>query len=291
MNNILKNIYLLSRDSLMFIIFLVKLIVFKSFNNPIKKDNSGSVTVLANGPSLKEIIPFLTSEEEFKNNDFVVMNFFAFDDVFFQIKPKHYCFVDPMFFYENHQIENVKKLFTILEDKVDWHMNIYIPKISKYRNFNAFSGITNKNINILRINVINYEGYEYFRNFFYKKGLATPFMAGVAILAIYIALNSGYSKINVYGVDHNYFDNLCINESNELCGKETHFYDKEVVLLKPMLRSDNSKVWKVSDFILEKWTLFKSHDLLADYAKYLNAVIINCTKRSMIDSYYRKLYK
>jgi hypothetical protein len=284
MKVLLKRILRFCKDTIGFIYFLLDLIRQKSFSNPIKKKYSGGIAVLANGPSLKEVLPHLTYDDEFKNIDFIVMNFFAFDDVFFKIKPKHYCLADPMFFKENHRIDDVRKLFAILQNNVDWEMNIYIPRV-RYRQFMALSSIANDKITIVKMNTVNYIGYEYWRNFFYKNGVSIPFLASVAILAIYVALNSGYSSIKLYGVDHNFFDTLCINEKGELCSKETHFYDNDQVVMKPMLRSDNSNVWKVSDFLLEKRMLFQSHDLLANYAQYLQVNIFNCTRQSMIDSY------
>jgi hypothetical protein len=284
---VIKSILRFCKNTIGFIYFLLLLVLKKSFSNPLKKKYSGMIAVLANGPSLKEVIPNLTVNDEFKNIDFIVMNFFAFDDIFFKIKPKHYCFVDPMFFEANHRINEVRELFAVLQNNVDWKMNIYISKVM-YRKFMTLSGITNEKITIVKMNAANYTGYEYLRNFFYKNGLSIPPMSSVAILAIYVSLNSGYSTIKLYGVDHNFFDTICINEKGELCGKETHFYDNGGIVLKPMLRSDNSNVWKVSDFLLEKCVLFKSHDLLANYAQYLHVHIFNCTKVSMIDSYKHK---
>jgi hypothetical protein len=131
MKQAIRNTLKFSKDTVGFICFLLSLIRYRSFSNPIKKKYSGTVAVLANGPSLKEVLPRLTTDEEFKNIDFIVMNFFAFDDVFFKIKPKHYCLADPMFFKENHQINDVKRLFNILQNNVNWDLNIYIPKPDK----------------------------------------------------------------------------------------------------------------------------------------------------------------
>jgi hypothetical protein len=281
---VIKKILRFCKNTILFIYFLLDLIRQKSFSNPIKKKYSGTVAVLANGPSLKEVLPHLASDDKFKNCDFIAMNFFTFDDVFFKIKPKHYWLADPMFFRENHRIDEVRKLFAILQNNIDWKMNIYIPKVM-HRQFMMFSGITNSKITIVKMNTVNYIGYEYLRNFFYRNGLAIPSIASVAILAIYVALNSGYSTIELYGVDHNFFDTLCVNEKGELCSRETHFYDNDNIIVKPMLRSDNSRVWKLSDFLFDKWTLFKSHDLLANYAESIHVNILNCTKQSMIDSY------
>ena len=62
------------------------------------KENNKSITLLANGPSLKEYLSSLYSNENNKKSDYIVLNFFAFEPLFKIIKPSHYCLVDPMFF-------------------------------------------------------------------------------------------------------------------------------------------------------------------------------------------------
>lgn len=283
-NNVLK----FFKDTAMFIYFLLNLVACKRFFNPIKKKYEGSIAILANGPSLKEVLPRLEIDEEFRNIDFLVMNFFAFEEIFFHIKPKHYCLADPMFFKENHRPErvgDVRKLFDILQNNVDWDLHLYVPSHFS-KNFVRFSKITNKKISIVVFNCVEYKGYESLRNIFYKRGLATPYVATVANLAIFACINCGYSKILLYGVDHTFFD-FCVDEKNRLCRKETHFYDEGKVFLKPMLNSDGTVV-KISRYLEFLADLFKSHDYLSSYAKYVNAEIINCTSCSLIDSYARK---
>jgi len=275
-------------DTVSFLGFLIELICKKGFSKTIKEKHNGTVAILANGPSLKEILPSLTISDDFKGVDFIVMNFFAFDEAFFQIKPKHYCLADPMYFIENYRLEkvnDVKKLFEILQNNVSWKMNIYLPsRLSK--KFVAFSGVTNKNISIVTLSSVDYRGYESFRNVFYKKGLAMPFLGTVANMAIYTGINCGYSKIMLYGVDHSFFDNLCVNEMNQLCTKDVHFYDGDASM-KPIL-DGNKDVMKISNLMSFYAALFKSHDYLSFYAKYSKTEVINCTLGSLIDSYPKK---
>jgi hypothetical protein len=268
---------------------LLNLVRYTSLSNPFKKKYSGTVAVLANGPSLKEIIPRLAVDDEFKNSDFIVMNFFAFDDVFFKIKPKHYCLADPIFLQDayNNKKEEVFELFRILQERVDWNLTIYVPSYS-LKSHLSYSRLTNPLIKHVPINAMNYSGYENFRFFFYKNGLALPRIQSVAIMAVYVALNSGYSRIDLYGVDHSFFDSLCVNDNNQLCNRSRHFYDdSQEELLKPIMRCDDL-IYKVSDYICDISYIFRSHDLLSAYAQFLHASVVNCTKGSMIDSYERR---
>jgi hypothetical protein len=247
------------------------------------------VTVLANGPSLNEVIPYLAVNDEFKNSDFIVMNFFAFDEAFFKIKPKHYCLADPVFMQSEYIVkkEQVLELFKILQEKVDWDLIVYMPGYA-LKNHLSYSKLTNSFISYIPLNIVEYTGYEALRFFFYKNGLAAPTVQSVANMAIYVALNTGYSHINLYGVDHTYFDSLCVNDDNQLCNRTRHFYDNsQEDLLKPIMRCDDM-IYKISDYINDVSRIFRSHDILSAYAKFLHAKVLNCTKRSMIDSYERK---
>jgi hypothetical protein len=155
------------------------------------------------------------------------------------------------------------------------------------RQFLAFSGLHNSYIHIVPLNLTIYTGYEEFRHYFYRHGLSMPSVVTVALMAIYVGINSGYSEIDLYGVDHTFFDSLTVNSKNQLCICDTHFYDKNKAELKPMLRWD-STVWRMSDYLEEKMDVFKNHDIMAAYAVSQGVRIVNCTECSLIDSYERK---
>ena len=266
-------------------IFLVKITKngnwFHRF--PLQAKNGKTITLLANAPSLKDVLPRLLKDVEFQNTDYVVLNFFANTPEFFLIKPIHYCFADPMFFKKNHNYEKVRKLFDILQNQVDWEMNIYVPNEKRFK---KFSGITNPHIQIKTVKSEEYKGFECFRHSFYQKGLCAPIFSTVAILAIYVGINQGYNRIRLYGVDHTFFNGLCVNEQNQVCMQEVHFYETNVNM-KPIMRNDNDQLWKMSDYIYSIYMMFKSHDELANYAKKVGVDILNCTQCSLIDSYPR----
>jgi len=286
MKHLFKSVFHFIRDIIKFIYFLLRLCNRRCFCNPIKEKYTGTIAVLANGPSLKDVIPLLTKDEVFKNIDFIVMNFFAFDDVFFMIKPKQYCLSDYMFFNDSSRIHEVRKLFNLMQEKIDWKMNLYIPV--EYPDFIKFSNITNRNISVIMMNNFIYSGFNSFRNYFYKRGLAMPPINSVAILAIFVCINSGYSSIKLYGVDHNFFDSICVNENNQLCNKTTHFYDNNAIVLSPICDLyKNEEIMKVSEYLADRTKVFVGHDLVSMYAEYMNVDIINCTKHSLIDSYKR----
>lgn len=161
----IKSAFSFVKQTVKFVFFLAHLLFQTKGNlkNPLKKVYSGKVAMLANGPSMKNVLPRLTTDE-FKNTDFIVLNFFGSMDIFTQIRPKHFCMADPMFFQENHNHDRVMKLFDDLNKKVDWEMNLYIPASLK-RQFLAFSGLHNSHIHIVPLNLTVYTGYEEFRHY------------------------------------------------------------------------------------------------------------------------------
>lgn len=275
------------KDLVNYVIFVIKVIFSNNQKNPLNKNKHGeNLILLANGPSLKEIIPQLTNPVLFGDADFVVVNYFAEETIFWKLKPQHYCLADPMFFMPSHRHKDVIALYKLL-NKVNWNLNLYIPQ-NRLKQFKLFSSLENSYINIIGINTQEYKGFSQFRNWFYKKGLAIPGLQTVAHLAIYIGINWGYSTIKLYGVDHSFLESLHVNNNNELCNKDKHFYDNGEAKLKPIIKNDSfNEVWKIADYLVSIANMFKGHDILAEYAEYSGTEIINCTKGSYIDSYKR----
>jgi len=274
-----------------FLFFLLKLCKQGKFKNPIKKIHEGTVAVLANGPSLKEVLPYFVEKKHSNNIDYIVMNNFALDEVFYIIKPEHYCLVDPTYFDENcisplslEAKNDIKRLFYILQNKVDWGLNLYIPQY--YHNtFFGYSGIDNKFVNIVGVNLLRYTGYEIFRNFFYRRGLAVPYVVNVTHLAVFIGINSGYNSILLYGLENDIFRKIYVDENNRVFYEGfKHFYgDKE----NKFYAYYNGKPRRVSECFDTFYNVFKTHDTLSKYADSMMVKIINCTRISMIDSYKR----
>lgn len=268
------------------VFFLGLLVDFpkKPFKYTIKR--KGTLAVLANGPSLKDVLSRINTSDEFKGVEFSVMNFFAFSPSFKEIKPKFYCLVDPMFCMSTWHDEEVKKVFKQLQDDVDWDMTLFIPAYYRLSRFKKFSKLTNPRINIIVLNSSRYLGNNSkIFSWLFKHGLTIP-RSTVAQTCIYTAINMGFETIRLYGMEHTFFSSLTVSQDCKLCSVEEHFYGKDEKL-KPLLRNSDGKQFKISDFLLEKSYLFFMHDMLSDYAKSVKCSIINCTPTTMIDSYER----
>lgn len=124
----------------------------------------------------------------------------------------------------------------------------------------------------------------------YKTGYFMVPDGTIANTAIFLALIEGYSEIEVYGCDHNQFLEMVVNEKNELCMNDTHFFDEKKLPLRPIIKpcGTGDTIWRVHEFLYFCYTQFEYHEQLRKFADYLGVRIINCTKGSMIDSYERK---
>lgn len=284
----IKAVVLWCKDVVGFFSLLIRRAVFfRQSGNPVLEKHKNVLEVLANGPSLKLKLNDFLRDNARHQSDFLVVNFFAFDPAFVVIKPNFYCFADPMFFTETSNEKKVRELFNILNDSVDWPINIFIPSFA-YQKFVIYSKLDNKHITIRSISALEYSGFTKWKFFFFQKGWAAPKMYNVSILAIFVGLTLQYKRVNLYGVDHTFTNSITVDDNNILCNIDAHFYDKDVPALKPLIRIDNGLPWKVSEYLGFFAIVFKTHEELAAYASYLKVQVVNCTKGSMIDAYERQ---
>lgn len=277
-------------DFFSFVRFVFYLLRSRNFSNPIKRKYSGTIAILANGPSLKEVLPYLETENAFKEVDFCAVNFFATNDIFYKVKPKHYFLTDSAFFIPDSQPlqeGKIHNLFSVMQDRIDWELNLYVP-IRWYQNFIKFRKITNQSIHIIRINCNNFNVYsnafKKLAYFLYTKGLAMPSTYNVSIGAIYASIGMGYKNILLYGVDHTHFLHCFVDANNKLFYRSTHFYDNSEHLM-PVI--SGGKWIGISENLNGASITFKSHEMLAGYADSQKVNVINCTQCSLIDSYVR----
>lgn len=242
-------------------------------------DNLPGVNILANGPSLNFEIEEALSHRDRINS---VCNFAAFSDYFLYVKPSVYFLADPGFFKENTTDERIGRLIKLLNTDVNWNLTIVVP-INGYKL--SLLNFTNPLLTIEPLPVVQYEGEDKVRMKLIRQGKSAPSFVNVTIFAEYYFLNKGYKNIYLYGVDHTFFDNMHIDKENQLVYDRTHFYAKETVVIKRY--HDDGSLWKLSDWLRDKYLTFFEHERMQKYASYVGATIINCTKKSMIDAYPR----
>lgn len=248
------------------------------------KRYNGTIVVLANGPSLRGVLPLLEKSCAFRNVDFSALNFFCFEDIFFRIRPRFYALADPMFIKKNHRYDEVSRLFDILQNKVDWDLTLYIP--FDIDEFISYSKLSNSHIKIVYVETLEANSFDRMNMWLYSNGLSCPYIGSVVQLNIFAAINEGFDEIHLYGVDHTMICNLALNEENQLCNKYEHFSDSQSPIMRPIIRYDGI-VYPVSEFLKFNGKLFESHEQLKQYSDYHHSTIINYTPKSMIDCYER----
>ena len=283
------------KNSASFILFLFKMLIRENFWNYIRKNgknsfkNTEKITILGNGPSLKNVLENWRQNKDFLEHDVFGVNYFCSNENFEEIKLEYYVLSDPSFYDpENPLFESGSKVYKTLNSKVSWNMNLYV-QYSSLKKIDYQKIITNRNIKIIPFHTLQYQGYEKLRFWFYKKGLGSGNYGTVVLNALFIALNLNYKEVFVYGIDHNFFDGLTVTKDNVLCHIDSHFYERDLTP-KPMTNHFGHKLipFTMETFLEDKYSVFKGHRIFSEYANYLGAKIYNCTENSLVDTYSRK---
>lgn len=283
------------KEGLLLVKAFLKMRNYHFYKFPLKNAFYGQKAyVLVNGPSLKKVFEDYDNGKIMIDNNCFFVNLSPLDPHFFKIRPKHFCLSDPIFYQDfPAKKEQVRRMYDLLQEKVDWDLNLYMnfPHEAEYRKLIAYSRISNPHIHFIRMNrnVCEYLSPS-LRNRLYDTTWFMPEDGTIANLAIYIALIEGYKNIELYGADHTMFLELAVNQNNELCSLDTHFYENgkpQMHVLKNCLTTED-KAFKVHEFLYIVYVMFHSHYLLKQFADYKGAHILNCTPNSMIDVYDRK---
>lgn len=259
---------------------------FSPSSNKLKNTANGECYILGNGPSLKQIIQqkdfFKHTRVFFSVNDFVLSNEFIL------FKPAYYVIADPGY-WTAHTFEKMKELreevFRELNAKTNWKITLLAPYEASKGKF-LEKRITSPHIEILYFNTTPVNGTDMLTYFYYDRNLSIPRLQNVLVGATYLALHAGFSKINLLGADHSWLGDLLVNQKNEVCLVNKHFYDN---------KENNSTVWlkasgepyKIHEVLSDLSKMFEGYHFLAAYAGYKNAEIINLTQGSFIDAFKR----
>lgn len=274
MKNKLKDIFELYKEfpEVVFsMLMLSKVLMQKS--DVVKKNRSNKIiNILGNGPSGIETY----SNSKKRDEELMCVNYFALTESFLKFKPEHYTLIDPVYFLDLNEknLELIKVLNT-----VSWNLKLYIP--SKYKS-KYLKLISNKNIDVKVIRFNYLPGRNKFTHFLYSKNLATPKFQNVLVSCIYIALNRGFFRINLHGVEANEFTNFIVNEKNEVLLETQHSYGNNIRNMFLEGRISKGEFWK---YLMHYANMLKGFYQIKSYSKYIGTNIFNYTKTSYIDSF------
>ena len=245
-----------------------------------------TMAVLGNGPSLKGELEELLCDHA--SRDFMAVNFFAEDERFMVLRPAYYVLSDPMFFRLTSLRGRIEQFYRTLNERVTWPMNLYVQYYNP-EHFDYRAHLTNPLIRIVRFHTITYYGFRTVRHWLFNHGLGSGNFGTVVQVGELIALQLGYRRVELYGVDHTLLEGLTVDGENRLCRADRHFYDDDTTPhLKPMMQKVPEVPYTMAVYLQEVADLFRGHELLRDYADSLGAEIVNCTRSSMIDAYRRR---
>ncbi len=281
MKNLCKSLYAKTVLMLHTLISLLSILFFSScanarrFKKMAMKNKNASCSILGNGPSLRSVLE--ENHQQFIGQDLVVVNFFAFSEYFEILKPKYYVLTDNIFFKETLS-ENVTKLLNCFIG-LSWDIILCIPS-GRDNTFFISTIKKNPHIHISRYNMTPLKSYKKLEYALFKRNLGMPRPQNVLNTSIFLAINLHYKAINVYGADHSWLKTLYVNDDNQVCFEDVHFYDNKA-------RNRQGDIGKLS-FLLSLYVMaFDTHLRLQDYAQYLGVEILNHTPGSYIDAYKR----
>jgi hypothetical protein len=264
---------------------IIKILILSKWFVNLRKYGSeqNECVILGNGPSLTNDLKihsvFINERKKF------CVNFFALSEEYVRLKPEYYILAAPEFWLPSttewfEQQRNLLAQSFITNTK--WKMKLFIP-------FNADKSklcstvILNKNIEIVYFNNIPVEGWQNIINPLFKANLGIPRPHNVLIPAIYLAINTGFKRIVLFGADHSWHEEIKVDDSNSVTVNHEHFYDKQDVRL-PMYKLDGKKYF-LHDIFRKLHYAFKGYFILNNYAGYMSAKIQNASSRSYIDAF------
>ena len=104
---------------------------------------------------------------------------------------------------------------------------------------------------------------------------------------IYVSINIGFSEVNILGSDHSWTKELFVNNENQVCLTDNHFYDKTKLEFNVFRRLDGS-VYKMHEILRDYAYMFEGYHLLRKYGDYIGVKIYNRCSNTFIDAFERK---
>lgn len=246
-------------------------------NHLCNKKNKETLRVLGNGSSLKNSLLLFDDK-----TDYMVVNSHVLDESYSLLKPKYYVLADPSFFTSKEGYDILKAI----ANKTKWNMMLFVPDQHVKK-----CGYLQK-IKSNYINIIHYNGYEYYgpeskRQYCYDCNLAMPSVENVMVASLYIAIYLGYKTVELYGVEHSWTKSLYVNDHNQVCLHDDHFYDKEKISDRIFTKSDGS-YFKTHEILKMYSRMFESYWEIKEIANRKGVEIVNYTPHSFIDAFVKK---
>lgn len=267
---------------------LLKILLKSKYSLTLPKPSAEECIIMGNGPSMKEVA--LKYQSNFEGKNIWAVNYFGNAPLFELVKPKYYLIVGPEFWREGVREKNIelrKVLFDNFIHLTSWPMTIFLPaEAFKSKFLKQYLG-KNSNLTFQPFNTTPVEGFSWLTHLLFRWNLGMPRPHNVIIPSIMIALNMGFKRIYLTGVEHSWLPTISVNSQNEVLHRNKHFYDPSDLKDRKMYLLGIRP--RRLDEVLHKFMLtFKGYFTLKEYGETQNASIYNTTPDSFIDAFERK---
>lgn len=237
------------------------------------------IVVLGNGPSQKI---FLNNRNDFKDYEVLCVNSFPqySEREFMSIKPQFFCAVDSMLTDEvvakkTGTMDEYLGLRKVLE-KVDWKMSIITWNSKGFQ-------INNPYIDVIKINNnICMDMPFKMRRKLYLQNRAMIKAETVAIVALFFSVLFGFKEVALFGVDHDNFNDIGFDDTNQLYIRTWHAYDEEKPAIYKVRGGQGHFIYELYEGYM--WT-FKAYLELENLAQSVQCNIINYNYKSYVDAF------
>ncbi len=216
-----------------------------------------------------------------------VCNEFCMTPEFLTIKPGHYILADQVFYSE--QLKNKSGVVKanaveVLNQRVDWDMELYVPLEAKGSNFQK--KIYNENIAVKYFSKAPMPFSGRLGRLFITNLRSMPVVANVSVPAVALALAKGYGVLEIYGLDMSFYRNFSVNIDNVSYIESSYFY-KSGERSPYMLSSKRLGGYvrgRASTFFRRMYETIRAHEIIASSFEG-KVSIINKSQTSVVDVY------
>ena len=266
---------------------------FISFKNSFREYSANKtkpLIVMGNGPSLMEVIKYYTST--LNKCDICVVNNFAMSDFYEILKPKYYILADEGYWLNKEEtynaiIESRNFVFGKLKESTQWPILLFVPSPIYKKGYFQEVFLGNINIKVLPMNKYPFIGFNRIKYFLFRNNLSMPQIQNVLVASLFIGLNLSYKKIYLIGAENNWTQFMRVNNLNQVCLTDNHFYNSEITPMVPWLKS-TGEPYKSYEFLLDVSKTLAGYFEIEKYALIKGAKIYNCCDNSFIDAFERR---
>lgn len=233
---------------------------------PPKKKN---LSIVLNGPSVNWTIQYLNKDE----SDVMMANYAPLTPLFKELNPQYICFADTL-------LGKYTKKNLMLRDELKEagdKLTIFLPHYLKDKKI-----YSDKKLNIKYVySPKEIRRYDIFSYRFLEENIAAPVYYNVAVMCMYVGIQLGYKRINLYGADEDFMKELSVDKQNRVMRNSVHYYGKETFCENTYHKFDMEAMMYMG------YMTFRELKKLKRYAIKEKVKIVNMSDVSWIDFFER----